>query len=128
MGTRVRKSVFLRIGMFFCSIVLLFSMGACTSAEKKHYEECLVLLKTNLYDPTSLLVAEATSVSDPESDDIAYKITYNAKNLYGAYVGNKTEYFLYDSENGAVERDSFGLVSLQYKTWTLSGGKTKSYV
>lgn len=125
MSTKVKKSVWARLGILVCCFLLLFSMAACSS-EKKHYEECVEILRERLIDPTSLLIAEADSIQDPEGKDIAYRIVYNAKNKYGGYVGNETVYFLYDSETDKVSMG--GTASLNYGTWGIAGGKTKSYV
>ena len=59
-------------------------------------------LRDTLIDPTSLLIARAESYTDKEDGDIYYKIVYNAKNKFGAYVGNNTIYFMYDAEDDEI--------------------------
>ena len=59
------------------------------------FKKCKKHLEGHLKDPDSLKIESAIGY---KADDgkIVFKIEYNAKNSYGAYVGTKTAYFVID--------------------------------
>jgi len=89
--------LFKQIGISVLSLLCLCSCGA----GKGYYDKAVNDLKGRLKDPSSLVISSADAYTRSENGktDWGCKIVYNAKNSYGAYVGNRAVYYYLDSSN-----------------------------
>ena len=89
-----------------CMALVLVTLVCCLAScgeGKKGYEACIEYLGEVLYVPSSLIIYEASSVTDKENNRIYYLIEYDAQNRLGNYGGREKLYFMYDIETGKVD-------------------------
>ena len=100
------KKILKLLTLWLCVIASLFSMAGCEGKNKikKGYKEVLSYITEALYDPESLQVYSAEGVYCDDSEDIYYKVKYNAKNKFGGYVGAEDYYYTYDTTTGKVSK------------------------
>lgn len=81
-----------KIILIFFVIMFIFNLTSCdfTKNDSKAH------LESHLKDPDSTKYGEIEKVKYEEH--IVYMITYNSKNSFGAYVGEKVVYVHYDGE------------------------------
>ena len=109
------------LALVLCLTLCVFTAVSCAGSQKikNGYAKVVEYIEESLYDPESLKISSAEGVFCSDGEDIYYKISYNAKNRLGGYVGIKDYYYTYDTITGSVSTLSvtttFGLQKSMYE-------------